>query len=618
MIYTYNGLKEEIQNRLSLMSSWNTTLYFGVYTRIIDLLAYTANKLVYLAEFLYRESKWVTVGTRKAICVLAKLLDYKPYRKSGAIGNLTLSASSTFDSSYTYTGSDIFIGKWIRFTDVDETINVYCTTDTQYYTGTVGSIDVPVREGIPKQFLYIANGTVDEEIRVYSTDMDEYEVEVLIVDDDNITQFEVNQVSNLYLVNDLVNYTCQVDTSVDQEYVSFTFGDDLSTKKLAAGTRVLIKYADTTGFEGNINTLYLVNTIKDLLYDESGTVVTLYVRNEEGIFGGSEAEDIESIRNNANNLFATGNLLSSRENWMGVINSAPFVNKSIVWTLSDLGGTISGSDQNVVYVTALSTTGGELTETQEDYLLDNFINPRKSLTEAVSFEPLEKIYARFNIIAKIQNRTAVVMDLAIKSALTAQYSALTAEFQTNIYESNFYATINSVTDVVYHESDIYYLEKNKSANSYTQLLTSYTTANTTNPDYMCYLVADSFEIWVKLKIADEWGDPILIATTSGTTISAVSPASVPPFTITGYNATGNGSVNYTTNIYSFQVLELYNGTYGTQNPADGVADGYVLSISYKMEDGNTLAGQTNSLRLPYFKQITDVDTDYITTSLAVI
>ncbi|MDD5651517.1 MAG: hypothetical protein PHF86_14075, partial [Candidatus Nanoarchaeia archaeon] len=58
MTWTFDGIKIEIKTRLSLLSNWANTLYYGVYERIIDVIAYIIYRLIYIIQFYYRESSW--------------------------------------------------------------------------------------------------------------------------------------------------------------------------------------------------------------------------------------------------------------------------------------------------------------------------------------------------------------------------------------------------------------------------------------------------------------------------------------------------------------------------------------------------------------------------------
>lgn len=610
MIYTYTGIKDEIKQRLSLLSDWNTTLYYGVYDRIIDLLAYTANQLVYLAEFYFKESKWVTATKKSSLTKLAKWLRYIPYRKSGAIGELSLSADPSFGAMYSYTGKIVNIPRWCRFTNTASSLNTYCTESVNYETGQIGSITINIKEGEPKQLLYISTGAINEKVYIYSDSTDNEEIEVLIVDGDNNTLYTATYTTNLYLVNDTTTYYYEVVNAPDDSYIYIMFGDGITSRQLNVGERILVKYADTLGSEGDITSSSVITVIKDTLYDEDNSIATLYITNADAITGGSDVEDIESIRNNANNLFQVGNLLSSVENWQTIINSAPYVYKSIVWSVESLGGSLVASDQNTVYVSAVSNTGEALTSSQQTALLTDYIIPKKCLTETISFFPLQKIYIRFDVTAKIQNKTISVMDQNIKTVINDNYDILNTDYQQNVYESNFYAIIDSVEDIIYHSTEAYYMERNLNPSvSNAVLLASCISSETSVLEDQNYLVSNSFEIWIRLKNGGVWADPLQIGETTGVNVISIGGTG---FTIV------NGFVNYSFNQYSFIITEIVSNptAYGVQDPGDSDPLGYVIYICYKMQDGS--GEQANSIRLPRFYQITDIEESFINTDLSYI
>jgi len=608
MIYTYDGIKAAIEERLSLMSQWNKILFYGVYQRIIDLLAYTSDNLIYLAEFLYRESKWITATKRDSLVTMARWMRYVPFRKTGGIGRLKLSADPTFNPLYNYMGKNVTIQKWHRFTDPNDNLNVYCSQATSYLTGQVGNINIPIKEGNPKEFLYIAKGEISERVNIYSDSIDNDIIDVYIVDSNNNILHTVNIVDTLYLVFDVENYSCEIRNSSNNEFISVIFGDGINARKLNLNERVLVKYAETLGDQGSITSANILTKSKDIFYDEDGAVASLYVSNDEAVIGGTDIENIESIRNNAPNIFQVGMILSSIPNWVSVINSAPFVNKSKVWSIESLGGSLDISEQNIVYITAVSNTGGDLTSAQQNELLETYLIPKKSLTEIVEFFPLQKIYAKFNIKGRIQNRPISIMNESIRNTILNEYGVFNTDFQQNIYESNFISLLDNVPDMVWHESEISYLEKNlPSLVNNRVLLTSFTTLDTSILENQQWLVDDSFEIWLKRKIAGEWGEPLQIAYTTTATIVGMN----------GFNIL-NGFVVYSSNQYSYNVVEITNdidqSVYGVPDPGDDDPLGYILYIAYKMKDGN--GGQINTVRLPRFYQITDIDVDFIDTDLS--
>ena len=606
MVYTFDGIKQTLKDKLSLLSNWSKTFYYSTYDRILDVLAYTGELIVYAAEYFYKESLFGTAEKRSSVFPVAlDLLGYTPYRKKGASGTILICADSAFGSTYSYTGNNIIIPKWTVFTDEDNTYSVYTTSETTYSTGYVGPLKLSVKVGTPKSYTYTSTGSKNESFNIYSESIENDVIDAQMVDLEGTKLATVNIVNNLYLVNDLTIYSCRIRSADDNTFISIKFGDGVTARQLMEQEHVKINYAETTGDKSDISNSNVITKIPTQLQDILGNNVTLYVKNTEAILGGTDFEDLDSIKYNAPQNVIAASLLSSKDNWISTIKKASFVNKPVVWTLADLGSSYTDIANNTVYWSAVSTSGVDLTSTQQSSVLADYITPKKSLTEGLVYQSLKKVFLKVNVEAKIKNNTQEVMLNNIKNTIYNTYSSTNVEFQQSVYDSQMGDLISEIENILYHSFDMKYLEKNLAADvTNTELLTSYTSGKTSILENQQYLVDNSFEIWVKLKgrlTSGVWEAPLLIGTTSGTTVSSVSG--------TGFTV-NNGFVNYTTNVYSFSIPELISGT----NESDtSITKGYVLCISYKMKDGNSK--QTNSVRLSQFNQITDIDKDFVTATL---
>lgn len=549
--YTFDGIKQLIKDRLSLKSSWKKTLFYGTYERIIDAVAFGIDKLVYLSEFLYKESNYETATKISSLLTKAKPLLYKSYRKKGATGIVSLSGSSTFSSTYRYAGSQVYLPRWTVMTDTNKSLSVYTIEDYYYYTGTIGSLNLSVVQGVPKQYTYVASGEDNETFTIYDNSIDNDEIEIFIVDSSGNILDTVDIVDNLYFVYNTTAYSCEVSTSLDQQSVEFKFGDNVTSRKLLAGERVLVKYAQTDGADGDINTQDIITTFQNTIYDSNGSAVTLYLTNDEAITGGSDVETLESIRENANHLFFTGYRLGSEDDWSALLASVSYVYKAIVWTISTVGGSSAVAEQNQVFITAISSDGENLTTAQQTDLIADYINAKKCLTESVSFEDFQKIYLKFEVIAKIQNKSITVMDAAIKQALEDNYGILNSDFQKSIYESNFYSVINNVEDLVHHTTTVYYIEKNVSAllSNYT-VWPSYTSDYTSIAENQIYLLESTLKIWIKRKIAGTWLTVQQIGYTDTVDNTII-------YGMNGYTING-GSILYSENQISYSIYSIIN------------------------------------------------------------
>jgi hypothetical protein len=506
-LYTYDSIKTEIQNRLSLLSNWQKTLFLGVYESIIDAVSYAIDKrCLYPAEVYYRESNISTATQYVTIMPLADALSYTPFRKNGAYGYVQLSADSTFSGSYVYAGSTVVIDRWTEFTDSTGSINTYCTDKTIYYALTSGNLNISVKEGIPKEFLYIANGSVNETITIYSDSIDNEEIDVYIVDANNEILYTVLKCGvdvverKLFYLNDLTNYYCQIDNDASFEKINIIFGNGISTNKLNSGDRILIKYAETKGDLGNIESTAVISKIKNTLYDINGNKVTLYVTNQDSITDGTDIESIESIKYNAVNLFQTGYRCGGYTDWVEILQAHPMIEKAIIWSTDDVADDTLTANQNKIYVTAITTTGTELTTAEKADITINYLKDKKSPCEVVAWQSLNIIYAVFRVTGKVENLSIPVISTQINDSLEAAYYILNTDFKVDIYESNFTSLIDQNDYVLHHNTEIYNMEKGFGYNTLNYVLaTSVVAADQSDLTQQIYLVPDTLEIWIRIN-----------------------------------------------------------------------------------------------------------------------
>lgn len=601
MDFTYDGILEEIKTQLALETDWANTYYFGVYDNLLSPIAYIAYQMVYAAEFYYRESNWQTAQKRESLLTKADYLDYTPYRKIGASGNLSISGDSSFSSDYKWSNNNVSIARWTEFTNDTGTVNVYATETKVYSTNKIGNLSLSVKEGTPKSFTYFALGNSEEKIYIYSDTTDNSEITVQIIDEDgnilndvNIMGIDVDS-DKMYFLNDADNYYCEISNATDFSYVQIMFGNGINTKKLTQGERVLIKYAETSGTDGNIQNANIITKFKNQPTDVYGNDVTLYVTNDEEISDASDIETLEHIRNHAPNIFQTGYRCGGSADWIAVLENHEYITNAIVWTPWETGD-YSESNINKVYITAISADGNELTSSQQDEIITDYLKDLKSPTEITEFQDLNIIYGKFVIKAEVSSAETATIDTQIKSDLDDNYGILNTDFNTNIYESKVYEILNDINNITWHNTEIYTLEKDFNYSTSTTTISVSKTAlesSGTVARNQIYLSPDSFEIWVENIISGE----VSTIERAGYDLSGVIRED------NGYTLTGT-SIDYNTNEFSFVIDTLASGV---------TTDDYNIHISYKTEDGN--GNQKNNLRLGSFNQITDIDSNYIDITL---
>ena len=119
------------------------------------------------------------------------------------------------------------------------------------------------------------------------------------------------------------------------------------------------------------------------------------------------------------------------------------------------------------------------------------------------------------------------------------------------------------------------------------------------------MVNNSLELWIKRKIGGTWQEPIQIAYSLGTSFIGMN----------GYTISSS-NINYATGYYNYVIQTIVDNPtqYPVQNPNESQSDGYILTMAYNTKNGYGL--QTQDIRLPYRYQITDIDKDFIFTTLS--
>ena len=620
MDFTFDGIKKELQDRLVILSNGDKIFYYSVYARIIDVIAFITAKIIYVCDALAREANWST-ATKVSSLLSRSRQQYKyiPHRKIGAIGSVIVTADPNFSDTYAYAGRNISIPQWSVFKDSSKKASVYSTSQISYYTGFVGNLTIPVKEGVPKKLNYIAQGIADEIINVYSDSIDNTEIQIILKDVDGNILSNVTIVESLFFVRDLTKYYCQISNADDFSSIAIKFGNGITTKTLNVGQNVEIRYATTQGDNGNISSVGTIVKIDSQLYDEVSNKVTLYVNNIEAIADGAGYEDIISIKNNAPNQFSAGYRCGGPKDWVAIMKSISYVHNAVIWTVMDIGISNLASEQNKVYIAALTKDGGNLTDAQQQDVLNNYLTEKKSPSEVVDFQPVKKIHVLFKVVATVTDKDLDVMSSIIKNTIFETYSSLKVNFQNSVYTSNYIGVINAIPNVVHHETTISLMEKNM---PYYTVLPGFVPVWSYNVDSssMIDLVPDSCQLWLERKINQVWSSPLQIARVvlDGTTYKFIG--------MNGYTMVEATSfIHFDTNSNNkpylrWQIYELYNNVadsdgvaYGVNQPTDTDPNGYIISVVYNNKDGDNL--QQNNIRLPYRYQITDIDEKFIFTNL---
>lgn len=409
---------------------------------------------------------------------------------------------------------------------------------------------VKVKEGNPQEFVYIAIGDVEERIGLYNESIDEDEIEVFIIDESKTILNTVNIVDDLYFVNDLESYSCQIENFEDYDGLWVIFGDGITARKLEENERILIKFAITKGSQGDIKSTNLAIESVNPFINVENQIQELFITNIEPIVGGADLQTLDEIKKQSSRLYSSSYQLTNRKSWIAAIEDESYIYKAYVYTQLDIGNgliNLSGTvKQNIHYLTAVTKAGLGLTPSQEQEISLNNLIPYKSPTDIIQWVKLNKIRIKFKITAEIINTISFTdMKERISNMLKEKFGVLNLDFNQNIYESNYIREIDLVSGVIRHETEAEYAEEDVDVQgSLKTFLASKIATNYPDELEQIYVVTDSPQIWLRRKIDGVWYDPLQISETNGSLMTGINLFNV------------SGTVVYSTNKLTYQCFDF--------------------------------------------------------------
>lgn len=460
--FDYESILSRLKDNLSKRLESSGILFHSTNQRLLEAVAEELAEDMQYDEYLTNEAKWSTAQNISSLMAQTEFFNYKAHRKIGAKGELTVSSSKTFNGTWSH---QIEIPKFSQFYN-----GTYYFTSYEAATlfSTNASVSVPVVEGVVITESFATTMYTDLQLTSYTIAIDDDSIEnsVFQVTVNNVVWTKVDSFSE---ADDETSTIYVVDTNNDFSGITITFGDGVSSKKIMSGDEIEVTYVQTNGKDGEVLQSDSVTQVISEFTDASGSVVTLYCTNESYITGGEDDEDIESIRLNAPLAFRTGNNLATKQDYYTAILATGLPDMLNVWGEAEQNidnnnpmGTFISLTENVIYVSGLtiSEATGEitnLTSAQEDYIQEQIVD-YKSLTDIVTFVDPKMTYFDINTVIYYDSTSysADTLVTKIKSDLLKKYSISNSErtFKENLYFSQYYSYISSITDIMHHETDI--------------------------------------------------------------------------------------------------------------------------------------------------------------------
>ena len=277
---------------------------------LLYILSYNTYYNAYYLNMLASESFLDSAQLRDSVVAKASMLGYTPQSATGSKANVSITVTPG-DSP-----ASITIDKNTQFTSsVNGTSYVFCTANSATITpvdGVYTASGVTLTQGIPLTFRYTANtANTEQKFLLPNANTDTDTLTVTVQESATDTNTSVyTKATDITTVNSTSNVYFLSESSEGQFKVEF--GDGVIGRKPVTGNIVLLAALVTEGDEVNgANTFSASGTV--------GGYSTVSVAVTNAASGGSDKENLESIKFNAPKNFETQNRAVTTDDYKKIV-----------------------------------------------------------------------------------------------------------------------------------------------------------------------------------------------------------------------------------------------------------------------------------------------------------
>lgn len=359
---------------------------------LLDILALNSHYTAFFANMLANEMFLDSAILRGSVVSHAKTIGYTPYSKRAAKAIVDLTVEPTTDS---HDPGAISIPRNCQFRITNNgTTYSFCTIDSitvkKNTAGDYVAEGAEIYEGILTTLTYeVDNSNDDQRFIINDRDVDISSLKVTV-------QTSINDATtNVYtLASKLTDIESDTKAFWIQEnelgYFEVLFGDGVVGRKLDTGNLVTLEFLITNGKETNglgTNESFTFSAnppsynYNNVNYDTNN--ITIEVITPAA--GGSDAEDIESIRFLAPRLYSAQNRAVTTQDYKALIMQAyPSIESVAVWGGEDAEPVALGK----VYISLKPYAGTEIAETTKTEIAEEFLKQHNVVTiEPVMVDP---------------------------------------------------------------------------------------------------------------------------------------------------------------------------------------------------------------------------------------
>ena len=422
---------------------------------LLDILAYNTHYNALYTNLAVNESFLDSASKRSSVVSRAKEIGYIPHSATGAVAkvNIVVSNTTSTPASLTIPANQPFSatvdGSTYNFYNTEAAV---ATLSGSTYTFS----DIEIKEGTPLEFKY----TVADGVRylIPNQDVDLSTVKVRVQENASSGTFETFVRQDELLDLDGTSKVFFVK-EIEGELYELEFGNNTIGKELANGNVVTITYMTTNKTEANGARVFSYQGAT-LLGGNTAVTTTLAAT------GGTDVEDIESIRYNAPRYYTAQNRAVTTEDYKATIYRAyPDAQTINVW----------GGEDNIpaqygkVFLSIKPETTNALTAAQKDLIITEILKNKNvvSITpeivdpEYINLEVTTTVYYNPNLTTRALSDIKDLVIQTIKDYNNDHLESFTGIFKYSNLSRNIDATedsiLSNITTIKLHrEIDVRY------------------------------------------------------------------------------------------------------------------------------------------------------------------
>lgn len=422
---------------------------------LLEILSYNTHYMAYYLNMVGNEMFLDTAQIRNSVLSHAKLMNYVPASKQGALSKIDIlvTPSNTEDNDAT----SVTLEKYTRLLGYDKNgINypfVTLNSNTALKTnGTFSFSNVYIKQGEVITLQYLVDSTNEKRrFEIPSANVDTTSVIVSVQESSSNTDTKVYT-----LAEDIVELTGNstvyfIEENENLNY-SFYFGDNFLGKRPKDGNIVICTYLDNVGEQSNNITGF---TFTDQIGGEYRDNVI--ISSAISSYGGSDKETIEQVRFRAPYFYTTQNRAVTKNDYETLLlKDYNFIDSLSVWGGEDNEPVVYGK----VYVSIKTKGNYQLTNFEKEQIKDDLIQSRNVLTVTPEIVDPEYVYiiieGSVTYDSKATSKTAGELEQLVKAAISDYNDEELSDFISTFRKSKLQTYIeNCDPSITGSDIDIY-------------------------------------------------------------------------------------------------------------------------------------------------------------------